>query len=66
MEKYSMGSFGDSKELMELGIQEGRRLYPRFKQLADSLNAIYGPLPPRVNRLPNVHGVVISRMKYMG
>lgn len=60
MEKYSMGSFGDSKELMELGLQVGREMYPRFKHLADSLNAIYGPVPPKVNRLPQVHGVVIS------
>jgi NTE family protein len=66
MEKFSMGSFGDSKELMELGIKEGRKLYPRFKQLADSLNAIYGPLPPKVNRLPNVHGVVISSHEVHG
>ncbi len=61
-----MGSFGDSKELMELGIKEGRKLYPRFKHLADSLNAQYGPVPPRVNRLPKVHGVVISSYEVKG
>lgn len=66
MEKFTMGSFSDSKELMELGIEEGRRLYPRFKRLADSLNALYGPLPPKVNRLPQVHGVVISSHEVHG
>jgi NTE family protein len=66
MEKFSMGSFGDSKELMELGIKEGRKLYPRFKHLADSLNALYGPVPPKVNRLPQVHGVVISSYEVRG
>ncbi len=66
MEKYSMGSFGDAKELMELGLEEGRKLYPRFKALADSLNAIYGPPVPKVNRLPQVHGVVISSYEVHG
>lgn len=66
MEKFSMGSFSDSKELMELGLKEGRKLYPRFKQLADSLAAIYGPIPPKVNRLPQVHGVVISAHEVHG
>lgn len=66
MEKYSMGSFGDARELMELGLQEGRRLYPRFKKIADSLNALYGPVPPRVNRLPQVPAVVISSYEVRG
>lgn len=66
LEKFSMGSFGDSKELMELGVKEGRKLYPRFKHIADSLNALYGPQPPKVNRLPKVHGVVISSYEVHG
>lgn len=66
MEKFSMGSFGDSKELMELGLQEGRKLYPRFKKIADSLEALYGPVPPRVNRLPQVPAVVISSFEVRG
>lgn len=66
MEKFSMGSFGDSKELMEMGLQEGRKLYPRFKKIADSLEALYGPVPPRVNRLPQVPAVVISSFEVRG
>ena len=42
LSKYNMGSFGDAEEILEKGIEEGKRLYPRFKQLADSLNTIYG------------------------
>ena len=42
MEKYSMGSFGETDKIIDLGIAEGRKLYPTFKKLADSLNAIYG------------------------
>ncbi len=66
MTKFTMGSFGDSKEIIELGIEEGRKLYPRFKHLADSLNAIFGPQPVRENRLPAVHGVVISSYEVHG
>ncbi|HSZ87345.1 MAG TPA: patatin-like phospholipase family protein [Puia sp.] len=42
MEKYSMGSFGDADKIIEMGIERGRQLYPVFKKMADSLNAIYG------------------------
>jgi NTE family protein len=41
MEKYSMGSFGDADKIIEMGIERGRQLYPIFKKMADSLNAIY-------------------------
>jgi len=43
LDDYSMGSFGSAKEILEEGIIRGRELYPRFKKMADSLNAIYGP-----------------------
>lgn len=66
MEKFNMGSFSDAKELLELGIEEGRKLYPRFKHLADSLDAIYGPEPPKVNRLPDVERVKISSYEVHG
>ncbi|HLX92268.1 MAG TPA: patatin-like phospholipase family protein [Puia sp.] len=42
MSKYSMASFGETDQIIDLGIQRGRKLYPLFKRLADSLNAIYG------------------------
>ena len=66
MEKYSMGSFAQSKEIMELGLNEGRKLYPRFKQLADSLNAIYGAPEIQSNRLPNPGAVKISSYEIRG
>lgn len=66
MEKYSMGSFGDAKELTDLGMEVGRQMYPRFKHIADSLNALYGSQPPKVNRLPQIHGVVISSYEVHG
>jgi NTE family protein len=61
-----MGSFAQANEIMEFGIREGRKLYPRFKQLADSLNAIYGPVNIPANRLPNPGSVKISSYEIRG
>jgi NTE family protein len=66
MEKYNMGSFGEGGAILDLGIEEGRKLYPRFKQLADSLNAIYGPAPLKKNRLPLVNSATISSYEVHG
>ena len=44
LEKYTMGTFSQANEIIDSGIEEGRRLYPQLKKLADSLNALYGPL----------------------
>jgi NTE family protein len=66
MDQYNMGSFAQSAEILELGIKEGRRLYPHFKQVADSLNAIYGAQPVAINRLPAPKPVVISAYEIKG
>ncbi|WP_430896161.1 MULTISPECIES: patatin-like phospholipase family protein [unclassified Paraflavitalea] len=42
IENYNTASFNKSDEILRLGIEEGRRLYPIFKHLADSINAQYG------------------------
>src|SRR5258708_19000833 len=60
LEKFGMGSFGESNEILDAGLEEGRRLYPRLKQLADSLNAIYGPQEIVKDRLPPVYPLKIS------
>lgn len=66
MQQYSMGSFAQSADILELGIKEGRRLYPQFKRLADSLNAIYGPQQVQVNRLPAFTPVKIAAFEVKG
>lgn len=66
LEKYNMGSFGQSEDILQAGIEEGRKLYPRLKQLADSLDAIYGPEPPRLNRLPKLQKINISSFELSG
>jgi NTE family protein len=66
LEKYGMASFGEAPQILEAGLEEGRRLYPRLKQLADSLNAIYGPQELAKSRLPNIYPVKVSSYEVKG
>ncbi|MFT3934691.1 MAG: patatin-like phospholipase family protein [Chitinophagaceae bacterium] len=66
MPQYNMGSFSQSAEILDLGIEEGRKLYPQFKRLADSLNAIYGTQAFVANRLPEVKPVHITSYEVKG
>jgi NTE family protein len=66
MDKFSMGSFSDAGAIINLGMEEGRALYPRLKKLKDSLDAIYGPEPPTPHRLPSVDEVKISSYEVKG
>lgn len=42
LDPFSTGSFDKAQAIIDSGIVLGNRLYPRFKQLADSLNALRG------------------------
>lgn len=66
MPQYSMGSFAQADEILDLGIKEGRKLYPVFKKLADSLNNLYGPQPLIANRLPVTKPVKITSYAIKG
>ncbi|HTE11475.1 MAG TPA: patatin-like phospholipase family protein, partial [Chitinophagaceae bacterium] len=66
MPQYNMGSFAQSADILELGIKEGRKLYPRFRQIADSLNTLYGPQEVIINRLPSIKPVKISSYEIKG
>lgn len=66
LQDYSMGSFNQADEILDIGIEQGRQLYPRFKQLADSLNAIYGVPQRRENRLPPLEAIHISSAEVKG
>ncbi len=66
MPQFNMGSFSQADDIIELGLREGRRLYPRFKRLADSLNAIYGPQQLPATRLPAAKPVKISSYEIKG
>ena len=45
-EKYNAASFSMGDEIITMGIEEGKKYYPVFKKMADSLKAIYGPTTP--------------------
>ena len=66
LEQYGMGNFGEAAKIIQAGVEEGRRLYPTFKKLADSLNARYGPQPAASSRLPAVRDIKISSYEVIG
>jgi len=66
LEKYTMGSFSQSDEILRLGIEEGRRLYPFFKQLADSLDSIYGKTEFVKSRVPASRPICITNYEVTG
>ena len=66
MKGYGPASFGSVDSIIELGKRQGRELYPVFKHLADSLNALYPQPPPRRNRVPVVPDIEISDITING
>lgn len=66
LDDYTAASFGRAEELLNYGMEEGRKLYPRFRQLADSLNNLYGIDPKKQNRLPRVDSIFISSIEVNG
>ena len=66
LEKYTMGSFNQSTDIIQVGLEEGRKFYPGFKKIADSLDAIYGKQPFVKNRLPQKNSGQISAFEVQG
>lgn len=66
VEDYSMGSFNSAEKIIDIGVKEGKKLYPALKHLADSLNGLYGPLPLEAERLPKPDSVFISSYEIKG
>ena len=66
LENYNMGSFSESAAIIEKGMEEGRKLYPRLKHLKDSLDAVYGKQSSQEDRLPPVKEVRISSFDVSG
>jgi NTE family protein len=66
LENYTAASFGKAHEILEFGLEEGRKLYPQFKALADSLNNIYGEQYIQKDRLPKVDSIYITEIEVNG
>jgi NTE family protein len=65
LEKYNMGTFTSANDIIDSGLEEGRKLYPQLKKLADSLNAIYQPVKVE-KELPPIQSVKISSYEVHG
>ena len=67
IQHYTAGSFDASDSLIEIGKRYGRIFYPRLKQLADSLNALYPGTDSFVkNRLPATKKITIDKYSVTG
>ncbi|HRE49816.1 MAG TPA: patatin-like phospholipase family protein [Flavitalea sp.] len=66
LDNYSMASFNRAEEILEAGIEEGRKLYPGLKQLKDSLDRIYGEDTRPAKTLPKVDSIKISSIEITG
>jgi NTE family protein len=64
--EYSAGSFGSVNEIMKIGIETGKKYYPYFKHLADSLNKIEKIAFNPENRLPKRESIIIDNITFEG
>jgi NTE family protein len=66
IQEYSAASFGSADALIDLGKEWGRKYYPRFKRLADSLKAIDPSYAFPSDRLPKHRKIVIDDFEING
>jgi len=65
LNNYTAASFNSSDSIINIGKEEGKKYYPFFKHLADSLNAIK-PVQFVKNRLPDNNRVIIDTITIEG
>ncbi|WP_423738029.1 patatin-like phospholipase family protein [Chitinophaga caseinilytica] len=63
---YSAASFGSVDSIIEIGKRAGREMYPVFKRMADSLNAIHPLAAQPKTRLPVVPDIEITKISVVG
>jgi len=66
LKDFSAASFTSADSILMIGNETGRKYYPKFKQLADSLRAIYPDAVPKANRLPKVDAVILDGFEIDG
>ncbi|NMH26891.1 patatin-like phospholipase family protein [Flavobacterium silvaticum] len=62
---YGTASFASADEIIKIGLEKGRQLYPQIKRLKDSLDLIYGKqeMEPRAKRRDSI---LISEFEVKG
>ncbi len=63
---FSAASFGSADSIIRVGNETGKKFYPRFKKLADSLRALYPDAVPAKQRLPQAHEVILDGYDFDG
>lgn len=66
LEGYSAGSFSSTEELLKIGKETGKKYYPAFKKLADSLKALDPSYTFRKNRLPKHTRIIMDEYEVKG
>lgn len=65
LKDFSAASFGSADSIIRIGDAAGRKHYPYFKRLADSLRAIY-PDAPAENRRPREENIILDGYEFEG
>lgn len=66
MGEYTSASFDEGNAIIDLGIEEGKKYYPIFKRLADSLKSAYPDYKFTKNRLPLKPGYKFEKIEVVG
>jgi NTE family protein len=66
LDEYNVASFNSTDSIIAAGKRRGREMYPVFKHLADSLNALYPEAPFVKDRLPFMPDVELTAINVVG
>lgn len=66
IEGFSAASFGAADSIIAIGNATGKKYYPIFKKLADSLQAIYPDAKPQQRRLPQANNTILDIIEIEG
>lgn len=66
MDGFSAASFGSTDALLKLGKEWGRKYYPAFKKLADSLKSLDPHYSFRKDRLPRHTKIIVDNYEING
>jgi NTE family protein len=63
---FTAASFSASDSILSIGNETGKKYYPIFKRLADSLKAIYPDAEVKKNRLPRAESIILDGIESKG
>ena len=66
LEGYSAGSFHSAAEILKIGKEMGKKYYPAFKKLADSLKTLDPTYSFKKDRLPKHTRIVVDSYEVSG